>query len=151
MNSKHYNKCQFAMKFIQLSTIFNLFPSEIVWRRGISGQTNSTHVLQKCKQFKKKELCINEKVGRFCVPVALRWGIPARWKKPVIQKQVGRPSKHQLWNWLFLSISSVNQNPSVLESHEICTICSAIEYNTFLVFRRFRAMTRIFGTEKRLF
>ena len=32
MNSKHHDKCKFALKFIQLSTIFNLFPSEVVQR-----------------------------------------------------------------------------------------------------------------------
>ena len=33
-------------------------------------------------------------------------------------EQMGRPSKHHELNCVFLSISSVNQNPSVLESHE---------------------------------
>lgn len=42
------------------------------------------------------------------------WGL----KNPVIQKQFGRPSKIQLWNWWFLSRSSVNQKPRVLEAHD---------------------------------
>lgn len=44
---------------------------------------------------------------------------PCGLKKPVIQKVFGRPSKHQEWNWVLRSISSVNQNPSVLDSQEI--------------------------------
>ena len=43
------------------------------------------------------------------------WGL----KKPVIQNTLGLPSKHQFLNWLFLSKSSVYQNPSVEDSHEI--------------------------------
>ena len=42
------------------------------------------------------------------------WGL----KKPVIQNTLGLPWKHQLWNWAFLSSSSVNQNPIVEESHD---------------------------------
>lgn len=42
------------------------------------------------------------------------WGL----KKPVIQKQWGRPLKTQEVNWQFLSISSVNQKPNVLETQE---------------------------------
>jgi hypothetical protein len=44
---------------------------------------------------------------------------PCALKKPVIQKQLGRPSKHQEWNCVLRSINSVNQNPNVLESQEI--------------------------------
>lgn len=43
---------------------------------------------------------------------------PCGLKKPVIQKQLGRPSKIQAWNCRFRSSSSVNQNPRVLEAHE---------------------------------
>ena len=43
------------------------------------------------------------------------WGL----KNPVIQNTLGLPSKHQILNWLFLSKSSVYQNPSVEDSHEI--------------------------------
>lgn len=39
-------------------------------------------------------------------------------KKPVIQKQLGRPSKIQAWNCRFRSSSSVNQNPRVLEAQD---------------------------------
>lgn len=42
------------------------------------------------------------------------WGL----KKPVIQKHWGRPLKTQEVNWQFLSRSSVNQKPNVLETHD---------------------------------
>jgi len=44
---------------------------------------------------------------------------PWALKNPVIQNVLGRPSKHQAENWVFLSINSVNQKPRVLESQEI--------------------------------
>lgn len=43
---------------------------------------------------------------------------PCGLKKPVIQKQLGRPSKIQAWNCRFRSSNSVNQNPRVLEAHD---------------------------------
>lgn len=43
---------------------------------------------------------------------------PCGLKKPVIQKQFGRPSKIQAWNWRFRSSSSVYQNPRVLEAQD---------------------------------
>lgn len=43
---------------------------------------------------------------------------PCGLKKPVIQKQLGRPSKIQARNCRSRSSSSVNQKPSVLETHD---------------------------------
>lgn len=43
---------------------------------------------------------------------------PCGLKKPVIQKQLGRPSKIHAWNCRFRSSNSVNQNPRVLEAHD---------------------------------
>lgn len=64
---------------------------------------------------------------------------PCGLKKPVIQKQLGLPSKIQAWNWRFRSSSSVNQNPRVLEAHDDWkqqgdrqTITWAKEYNKML-------------------
>ena len=47
---------------------------------------------------------------------------PCGLKNPVIQKQLGLPSKTQLRNCASLSSSSVYQNPMVVESHEIYKI-----------------------------
>ncbi len=44
------------------------------------------------------------------------WGL----KNPVIQNTLGRPLKIQVENWAFLSRNSVNQNPRVDDSQEIC-------------------------------
>lgn len=44
------------------------------------------------------------------------WGL----KKPVIQNALGLPSNSHEKNWLFRSINSVNQNPKVVESQDIC-------------------------------
>ena len=44
---------------------------------------------------------------------------PCGLKKPVIQKQLGRPSNTQARNCVSLSSSSVYQKPMVAESHEI--------------------------------
>ena len=43
---------------------------------------------------------------------------PCGLKKPVIQKTFGRAVKIHLENWLFRSISSVNQKPSVEDSQD---------------------------------
>ena len=43
---------------------------------------------------------------------------PCGLKKPVIQNTIGRPSKHQEWNWVLRSSSSVNQKPRLAESQE---------------------------------
>ena len=50
------------------------------------------------------------------IAVKKPWGL----KKPVIQKTLGRPSNNQLLNWAWRSNRSVNQNPIVADSHEIC-------------------------------
>ena len=50
------------------------------------------------------------------IAVRKPWGL----KKPVIQKQFGRHSKIQSWNWVLRSSRSVNQKPSVADSQEIC-------------------------------
>ena len=57
-----------------------------------------------------------EGVLRTCL-IAVRK--PCGLKNPVIQKTLGRPSKHQDLNWPFLSKRSVYQKPRVLESQEI--------------------------------
>ena len=59
---------------------------------------------------------LKSRINHTCL-IAVRnpWGL----KKPVIQNTLGLPSKHQFLNWLFLSKSSVYQNPSVEDSHEI--------------------------------
>ena len=44
---------------------------------------------------------------------------PVGLKKPVIQNELGRPSKSQLENCWLRSSKSVNQKPSVADSHEI--------------------------------
>ena len=46
-------------------------------------------------------------------------GTVYKHSNPVIQNTLGRAVKIHLENWLFLSSSSVNQNPSVDDSHEI--------------------------------
>ena len=48
---------------------------------------------------------------QFCEPEAQGAGVPGDLKQ-----REKHTEKHQEWNWLFLSISSVNQNPRVLES-----------------------------------
>ena len=50
------------------------------------------------------------------IAVRKPWGL----KKPVIQNTLGRPLKIHVENWPFLSRNSVNQNPRVEDSHEIC-------------------------------
>lgn len=44
---------------------------------------------------------------------------PCALKNPVIQKHKGFSSKIHFLNWLFRSINSVNQKPSVEDSQEI--------------------------------
>ena len=57
----------------------------------------------------------SEAIDTCLIAVRNPWGL----KNPVIQNTFGLPSKHQFLNWLFLSSSSVYQNPSVEDSHEI--------------------------------
>ena len=57
------------------------------------------------------------------------WGL----KKPVIQKQWGRSLKTQEVNWQFLSISSVNQKPKVLETQDAWNANMKTWINTGLI------------------
>ena len=50
------------------------------------------------------------------IAVRKPWGL----KKPVIQNMFGRPSNTHEWNWALRSRRSVNQNPRVADSQEIC-------------------------------
>lgn len=47
---------------------------------------------------------------------------PCGLKNPVIQNTFGRSVIIQVLNCVFLSNSSVYQNPSVVDSHEICNL-----------------------------
>ena len=61
--------------------------------------------------------------------ISFTWGL----KNPVIQKQVGLPSKSQLLNWALRSNRSVNQKPSVVDSQEIWETNASEKYITFPV------------------
>ena len=45
-------------------------------------------------------------------------GVPCGLKKPVIQKQLGRPPQIHVENWLLRSRNSVNQKPRVGVAHD---------------------------------
>lgn len=55
---------------------------------------------------------------KYTITQVLSVPLPCGLKNPVIQNTFGLPSYIQVENWVFLSKSSVNQNPSVEESQD---------------------------------